>query len=145
MTWIDIKEEIAARENQKRKGDAQDEIRRKKISAVEQISGIPLVIYATAFTNEEKAAQYGAGTQIDLDDKTGFLEAISSIPDGPLDVLIHSPGGSPFATESIVQILRARFNPIRFVIPHTAKSAATMLALSGNEVLLGGSGGIRSD
>ncbi len=87
--------------------------------------------------DDDRAAQYGAGLQIDLGDKTGFLQALSDIEDGPLDVLIHSPGGSPFAAESIVKLLRSRFQPIRFVVPHTAKSAATMLALSGNEILLG--------
>ena len=136
MTWDEIRLEIL--EASQTQGAAQhDNIRRNKIAAVEKISGIPLIVYASDFTDIDRAARNGAGLQIQLQDKTGFLQATSDIPDGPLDVLLHSPGGSPAATESIVHLLRARFNPIRFLIPHTSKSAATMLALSGNEVLLG--------
>ena len=139
MTWNDVREEIDAR---KRKGasSAYDLVRREKVIAVQKISDIPLVIYATDFTDEGRAAHYGVGLQIDLGDKTGFSQATSDIPDGPLDVLIQSPGGSPTAAESIVKFLRSRFDPIRFIVPHTAKSAATMLALSGDEILLGEAG-----
>ena len=136
MTWDAVRIEIGAAKPPKGV-NALDLVRRKKIAAVEKITGVPLVIYATDFTNEGRAAQYGSGLQIELDDKTGLMQALSDIPDGPLDVLIHSPGGSPSAAESIVHILRARFSPIRFFVPHTAKSAATMLALSGDEVLFG--------
>lgn len=136
MTWDKIRQEINATPPCPN-SSPQDAVRRTKIAAVEKITGIPLIIYAVDFTNEEKAAQYGARLQIDLNDKTGFMQALSDIPDGSLDVLIHSPGGSPSATESIVHLLRSRFSPIRFFVPHTAKSAATMLALSGNEILLG--------
>ena len=136
MTWDSIRLEIV--QAGQAKGVPQpDSIRRSKIAAVERISGIPLVIYAADFTNASKAGRNGPVVQIDADDKTGFLQALSDIQNGPLDVLLHSPGGSPTATESIVHLLRSRFDPIRFIIPHTAKSAATMLALSGNEILLG--------
>ena len=136
MTWDDVRLEVT---RTKTKGDQSpfDLVRRAKIATAESISGIPLVIYAADFTSSERAGVNGAGVQIELDDKTGFLQALSDIPNGPLDVLIHSPGGSPTATQSIVHLLRSRFAPIRFLIPHTAKSAATMLALSGNEILLG--------
>ena len=136
MTWDDVRLEVA---NERDKADqsACDLVRRAKIVAAERISGIPLVIYAADFTSTDRAGANGPSVQIELDDKTGILQATSDIPDGPLDVLIHSPGGSPTATQSIVYLLRSRFDPIRFIIPHTAKSAATMLALSGNEILLG--------
>ena len=139
MTWDSVRLEIAATQGH---DDASpfDVVRRAKISAVEEITGIPLVIYAVDFTDEGRAAQHGSVIQIELSDKTGFMQALSDIPDGPLDVLVHSPGGSPSATESIVHLLRARFSPIRFLVPHTAKSAATMLALSGNEILIGDGG-----
>ena len=136
MTWNDVRTEINERQPQG-ESSQYDLVRREKIVDVEKISSIPLIIYATDFTDEGRAAHYGAGLQIDLGDKTGFSQATSDIPDGPLDVLIQSPGGSPSAAESVVKFLRSRFDPIRFIVPHTAKSAATMLALSGDEILLG--------
>lgn len=49
---------------------------------------------------------------------------------------MFSPGGTAEAAESIVEILRAKFSDVRFIIPSVAKSAATMLAMSGNMLLL---------
>jgi hypothetical protein len=51
-------------------------------------------------------------------------------------VILHSPGGRPDATERIVEILRNKFKEVHFLIPHSAYSAATMLALSGNTIML---------
>lgn len=105
MTWANVREEIQDLSN--RLGSPQhDSVRRNKISVVEEISKIPLVIYATDFTDAGRAAQKGTGNQIEADDKTGFIQAVSDISDGPLDVLLHSPGGSPTATESVVNLLR---------------------------------------
>ena len=136
MNWNQIRDEIAST-SPDGNSSPYDIVRRAKVSAAEAISGIPLIIYAADFTDDGRAAQYAGGLQIDLGDKTGFLQAISDIAPGPLDVLVHSPGGSPAATESLVKLLRSRFTAIRFIVPHTAKSAATMLALSGDEILLG--------
>ena len=51
-------------------------------------------------------------------------------------MILHSPGGSPEATERIVDLLRTRFERVFFLIPSAAFSAATMLALSGDGVVL---------
>jgi Serine dehydrogenase proteinase len=51
-------------------------------------------------------------------------------------VLVHSPGGLAEAAESIVKILRHKFSDVRFIVPNIAKSAATMLVLSGNSVAM---------
>jgi len=87
--------------------------------------------------NQQKIKHAGGDIAIDLSDKSGFVEAVNGISGDDIDVVLHSPGGSPEATESIVQILRSRFKNIRFIIPSVAKSAATMLAMSGNEIILG--------
>ena len=137
-TWDEVRKEILAESRDESTGEsAPDVVRRRKIQRVEEITETPLVVYAVSFIDDSKAARVGAGLQIDLADKTGFNQATSDVPPGPLDVLLHSPGGSPTATESLVHQLRADYSPIRFIVPHTAKSAATMLALSGNTTLLG--------
>ena len=48
----------------------------------------------------------------------------------------HSPGGLAEVTDSIVEIIRGKFRHVRFIVPNIAKSAATMLALSGDEILM---------
>ena len=79
-----------------------------------------------------------APVSIDLTDIDGFTDLVNSVPADKtaVDVLIHSPGGSPDATERIVSILRNRFTEVHFLVPHSAYSAATMMALSGNSITL---------
>ena len=80
-----------------------------------------------------------AGTDRDRSHgRYGFTDLIGSVPasETSVDVLLHSPGGSPEATERIVGLLRKRFKSVAFVVPHSAYSAGTMLALSGDEIIL---------
>ena len=54
-----------------------------------------------------------------------------------LDLILHSPGGSPSAAEGIVSYLRSRFDDIRVIVPLKAMSAATMVACAANQIVLG--------
>ena len=57
---------------------------------------------------------------------------------GPnLDLVLHSPGGSPEATEAIVKYIRSKFKHIRVFVPHEAMSAATMLACCADTIVMG--------
>lgn len=106
-----------------------------KIQRVCSLTGTPLIIYASACT----AAAGKAAPEllaIDNSDKVGFHSMLEDLAGPKLDVLIHSPGGLAEATESIVEEIRRKFNHVRFVIPSFAKSAATMMAMSGDEILM---------
>jgi ClpP class serine protease len=94
----------------------------------------PLLIYATRFLD---SLPQGAPNFIDLSDVDGFTDLVNSVKGSKsVDVLLHSPGGRPDATERLVTILRSNFEEIHFLIPHSAYSAATMLALSGDSIVL---------
>lgn len=99
------------------------------------MTGRRLIIYVSACTSPAKAVSIDM-LMIDPSDKIGFKAVTENIPGPNLDVLIHSPGGYPDAAESIVQQLRGKYTNIRFIVPSYAKSAATMLAMSGNEILM---------
>ncbi len=102
---------------------------------IEQHRGRPLLIYATKFL--EGVPQQGVPNFIDLSDVDGFTDLINSVKGSKtVDVLLHSPGGRPDATERLVGLLRNKFEEVHFLIPHSAYSAATMLALSGNSIVL---------
>jgi hypothetical protein len=131
--WNSIQHEIKSLN----RPESCDIVRRQKIDAVQRLTGRHLVIYAVDFTNPIKAQLANNMMLISLPDKDGFDEVTRSLPlNSKLDILLHSPGGSAEATESIVEILRARFSDIRFIIPNTAKSAATMMAMSGEQLLM---------
>lgn len=128
-TWQEITNEINA--------SNPDTVRRGRLAQLQQITGRPVVLYAVDMFNRQKIQNTGGDISIDLSDKSGFVEAIRGITGTDLDVILHSPGGSPEATETIVHLLRSKFQNIRFIIPNIAKSAATMLAMSGDEIILG--------
>ena len=65
------------------------------------------------------------------------MEAVSNVQEKNLDLILHSPGGQAEAAESIVDYLRCRFDHVRIFIPIAAMSAATMIALSANEIVMG--------
>ena len=102
---------------------------------IEEKRGRPLLVYSTQFVDPPPNNRY---ISIDLSDVDGFTDLVSSVSNehDSVDILLHSPGGSPDATERIVNLIRNRFNNVEFLIPHSAYSAATMMALSGNKIIL---------
>jgi hypothetical protein len=102
--------------------------------AIEVLRNRPLLIYSSKFIN----ALPGSPNNIDISDIDGFTDLVQSIrgKSKSVDVLLHSPGGQPDATERIVHILRNDFEEVHFIVPHSAYSAATMLALSGDSITL---------
>lgn len=59
-----------------------------------------------------------------------------------IDVFLQTPGGSGEAAEEIVRILRNKTKHVSFVISGEAKSAGTILALSGNDILMTNTGSL---
>ncbi|OGC96487.1 MAG: hypothetical protein A2W25_14975 [candidate division Zixibacteria bacterium RBG_16_53_22] len=134
INWVDIQKEI--KESNPGGLPDLDGVRRRRIRALADYRKRPLIIYASDFLNAKKAALAGTDISLDWSDKLGFVEVTQSLEKGPVDILLHSPGGSADAVQSIVDILRSKFTDIAFIIPNIAKSAATMLALSGNLLIM---------
>ena len=109
-------------------------LRKVVYEEIEKHRGRPLFIYSTKFL---EGVPRGTPNSIDLSDVDGFTDLINSVKgNGSVDILLHSPGGLPDATERLVGLLRGKFNEVNFLIPHSAYSAATMLALSGDRIVL---------
>ena len=135
-TTQDWNEFIAAARQTGKPLNGQDLFALRKLcyEEIEKYRGRPLVVYATKFV---EGVPPGAPNFIDLSDVDGFTDLVNSIKSNEsIDVLLHSPGGRPDATERLVGILRGKFKEVNFLIPHSAYSAATMLALSGNHIIL---------
>ncbi len=135
-SWMDIQGEII--EEGKKKGIPadHDKVRRASFKQLATLTERPLIVYASAFHVPLKAQVASPILSLELADKDGFREVLRNI-DGPaVDVFVHSPGGSAEAAESIVAMLRSKFEDVRFIITGTAKSAATMLVMSGNSILM---------
>lgn len=134
--WDQLKREVLAGSSPTAPGGDFDGPRRKRLRAVSDITGRPLIIYVADFLNKGKVQAVRGDVLIDLEDIEGFKETMETIAGRVVDVLVQSPGGSAEAAESIVELLRTRFQEVRFLIPGVAKSAATMLVMSGDILLL---------
>ena len=122
------------------KNSSQDDVRRKYIKNLASYTKRDTIVYFSAYTTTKMFKVPPALVSIVnimSDDIHGFMSALNGLSDDKLDLIIHSPGGSAEATEQIVNYLRAKYKHIRAIIPQSAMSAATMLACSCDEIIMG--------
>lgn len=112
-----------------------DVVRRKYIHNLFELTGRNVIAYYSGFLTKSSAPN----TDINDGDMSGFMNALKDIDTSKgLDLIMHTPGGSPTAAESIVKYLRTKFNSdIRIIVPHMAMSAGTMIACAGKEIIMG--------
>ena len=133
-TWGEILKEL----NQSatgRGGPDFDGVRKRYLEGLHNATGRAVLLYATAWLESRPIPP--AELQIELMDVQGLMEAVSNIRERDLDLVMHSPGGSAEAAESLVEYLRERFDHIRVFVPIAAMSAATMMALAADELVMG--------
>jgi ClpP class serine protease len=113
-----------------------DSVRRKYLVKMHALTGRATVLYATKWTIPSNGVPPNM-LSIVPNDVHAFMEAIYGLKEKNLDLILHSPGGSPEAAEAIVLYLRAKFDHIRVFVPHMAMSAATMIACAADEIVMG--------
>lgn len=112
-----------------------DGVRHKYLSQLRALTKRDVIVYYTKWIGGDAPA--GSKISITLEDMQGMMEVCRGLPGPSLDIILHSPGGSPEATASIVRYLRQKFTDIRVFVPLAAMSAATMWALASNVIVMG--------
>lgn len=113
-----------------------DRVRRNYLVRLAQHTGRNTILYATKWTQPGVAD--ASLVSITPEDVQGLMEVVHGLDgNSGLDLVLHSPGGSPDAAESIVHYLRSKFRSIRVIVPQAAMSAATMIACSADEIVMG--------
>jgi Serine dehydrogenase proteinase len=132
-SWNDILKDIGSQPN------AFDQARRKYLAALSAKTGRNSIVYYSGWLQKGNLAQHGFRFDIVDSDKMGFMSTIKGLDKSKgLDLILHTPGGSIGATESIVHYLKSIFgNDIRAIIPQISMSAGTMIACSCKEILMG--------
>lgn len=130
-SWGEILTEVTSTAKQDGSVDV-DGVRRKYLGALQAKTGNSVVLYATDFLGKN-----GPQTSIQLTDMQGLMEVFRGLPGPNLDLVLHSPGGQAEATERLVRYMRSKFDRIRMFIPLAAMSAATMWAMSADELVMG--------
>lgn len=135
-TWGQILQEFRDSAAQRGNlGPDRDAIRLKYIGQLQRLSGRAVIVYASAWLKKPEAG--AINLSVEGSDVHALMEACHGLDDNELDLILHSPGGSPQAAEQFVNYLRTQFSYIRALVPLQAKSAATMIALGCDEIVLG--------
>ncbi len=134
-TWGEILKELNTSRSPNGIGPDCDGVRRRYLQFVHEYTGRAVILYSSAWLSDPAASP--DALQITLADIQGFMEVLSNINEPKLDLILHSPGGTAEAAESIVEYLRQRFTHIRVFVPLAAMSAATMVALAADEIIMG--------
>lgn len=105
--------------------------RKDLFAKVETLRNRPLIAYVTSIRPNLSGQM--AGDAIDY-----VIEQIQQIPSEQreIDFLIISNGGDPITAIRIISILRERFDKISVLLPYVAYSAATILALGADEIIM---------
>lgn len=99
---------------------------------IEAIRERPLLVYVTS-------QRAGASGSMAGDVIPEFINQLQKIPEGTdkLDILIESTGGDGLVVWRLMSLIRERFKVVSCLIPYSAFSAATLLALGCNNIIMG--------
>ena len=132
-TWSQILSEL-----QRKQPPDYDAVRRKYLAQLHKHSERDVILYGSGWLQKNDAQP--ASISIGDEDMQALMEVsygLAKAGSNGLDLILHSPGGSPEAAEAIVSYLRYRFSNIRVIVPQLAMSAATMIACAADKVILG--------
>ena len=98
---------------------------------IEKLRKRPLISYITSI-------RPGLSSSMATDAITRIIEQVDKIPatEENVDFLIISNGGDPIVSLRVISILRERFKHIAVLVPYVAYSAATVLALGADEIIM---------
>lgn len=113
-----------------------DQIRRHYVAEFSKHTGRNVIAYYYGWLARSPNTP---DVSINDNDKNAFMATVHGLDRAKgLDLILHTPGGSIAATESIVDYLRRMFgNDIRAIVPQLAMSAGTMIACSCSEIVMG--------
>lgn len=98
---------------------------------VERLRKRPLIVYATS-------QRQGASGSMAKDVIPEFCDQVLNLPPKThgVDLLVVSSGGDPMVAWRIISILREKVGNIAVLVPNMAYSAATLLAMGADEIIM---------
>lgn len=105
--------------------------RKKQLERISRIRGRDIIVFAADLNKGGNAP-----ISIAYDDILPFSDQLSNLSGTKLDVILETPGGFGEVAEDIVKMIRNKYEDVAFIIPGTAKSSGTIMAMSGDEILM---------
>ncbi|MBI5021894.1 MAG: Clp protease ClpP [Ignavibacteriales bacterium] len=107
--------------------------RKKQLKEISKERGGRDIIVIAADLNKPNAP-----TSINYSDLLPVTDQLSNLKGSLIDVVLETPGGYGEVAEDIVKLLHEKYNDVAIIIPGYAKSAGTIIAMAGDEILMDG-------
>ena len=133
-TWSKILKELNETQREPQFPVDFDFVRRKYLKQVFDLTKRNTILYASGWISKSESTAFSGIIDEDLQ---GLMEVIHGLSGSELDLILHTPGGSLEVAEAFVSYLRSKFTNIRIIVPLEAMSAGTMIACSGDKIVLG--------
>jgi ATP-dependent protease ClpP protease subunit len=134
-SWSQLQLQLNAVPIQQRGDWLQAQINRE-MQALATLTNCQVIVYASSYLQKPQVP--GILVSITPEDINGFLSALHGMDcSRGLLLVLHTPGGSAEAAETIVSYLWSKFSDITTLIPTYAMSAGTMIALASNRLIMG--------
>ncbi len=106
--------------------------RKKQLGIISKLRGDRDILVYAADLNKRTDL-----ISINYSDLLPISDQLSNLTGKKIDLIIETPGGSGEVAEDIVKLLHDKYDDVGIIIPGWAKSAGTIIAMSGNEILMG--------
>jgi hypothetical protein len=106
--------------------------RKKQLAEISRLrGGRDVLVFAADLNKEIGQISIGYSDLLPINDQ------LSNLNGNKIDLILETPGGSGEVAEDIVELLRNKYEEVGIIIPGWAKSAGTIIAMSGDEILMG--------
>ena len=111
-----------------------DEITKERKKQLKKISKLrsdrDILVYASDLSKN-------APTSIDYTDILPFQDQLANLNGESIDIIIETPGGFAEVVEDLVKLVRDKYEKVGIIVPGYSKSAGTIFAMAGDEILMG--------
>lgn len=105
--------------------------RKEQLARISKIrEGRAILTFAAAMKKTD------APIAIDYDDRVHFFDQLSNLKGDKIDIILETPGGFAEVVEDLVEYTREIFSEVAIIVPGYAKSAGTIMAMAGDEILM---------
>ena len=111
--------------------------RKKMLKKISSLRGNRDVLVFAADFSEPRAP-----TSIDYTDILPVQDQLSNLSGESIDIILETPGGIGEVVEDIVKQIRNKYDYVGMIIPGWSKSAGTIFAMAGDEILMGDTSGL---
>ncbi|MCA1792263.1 MAG: hypothetical protein LC667_21175, partial [Thioalkalivibrio sp.] len=112
----------------------QIEVERKRhLARIGELLGSDVMTYAARLST----TPIPLPTSVMYEDLLPFVDLLDGLEGPAISIILETHGGAGEIGRQMVEILHARFETVRFIVPGTAKSTGTIMVLGGHEILMG--------